>query len=112
MKNPDGYYWTFFNEDTGQNIIRDGLYIDNFEFLTDGTWKVTVTVTDNCGNSGTDFVFIDITDIDIDIIIHDPDCTADGTCPPITEEACGEEEVCDFEPKVITTCPAGIKDPD
>ncbi|MDD3302787.1 MAG: PKD domain-containing protein [Candidatus Gracilibacteria bacterium] len=47
-----GYIWRFYNDQTGEETIKYGKYIDNYNFLTDGTWTVYLVIIDNDGNSG------------------------------------------------------------
>jgi len=51
------YVWTFENETTWEVLTRTWEYIDNYEFLSSGRWKIHVEVTDNCGNTGSDDVW-------------------------------------------------------
>ncbi|MDD3646448.1 MAG: S-layer homology domain-containing protein [Candidatus Gracilibacteria bacterium] len=51
VENPSGYIWRFYNEDTGEEIIKYGKYIDSHTFTTDGKWIIFLRVIDKCGNT-------------------------------------------------------------
>jgi len=60
IDNPAWYSRVFTNIDTGEQILREGDYIDNFEFLTDGTWRIYLIVKDKCWNAGDDDVYVNV----------------------------------------------------
>ncbi|MCD5380558.1 PKD domain-containing protein [Candidatus Gracilibacteria bacterium] len=47
-----GYTWKFYNIGTGNEVIKNGKYLDNYAFLEAGKWRVSLYVVDNCGNTG------------------------------------------------------------
>ncbi len=51
VRTPDWYIWRFYNQNTGQEIKKYWKYIDNYTFLSDGSWKVYLRVIDNCWNT-------------------------------------------------------------
>ncbi len=58
IPNPDGYDRTFTHEPTGEVIKREGDYIDNFSFLAEGRRRIYLEVQDNCGNTGSDVLYV------------------------------------------------------
>ena len=83
IEDPSGYIWRFENQDSGEQIIRYGKYIDNYTFLTDGEWRVYLRVIDNCGNTGEVYSTIVVGDpvkqeIDVDIDVYDDSCRSPG----------------------------------
>nr|MDD3720788.1 PKD domain-containing protein [Candidatus Gracilibacteria bacterium] len=52
VNDPDGYIWRFYNNDTKDEIIKYGKYLNDFTFLGSGNWTVYLKVIDNCGNTG------------------------------------------------------------
>ncbi|MCH2188624.1 PKD domain-containing protein [Candidatus Gracilibacteria bacterium] len=52
IDDPNGYIWRFLNISTGEEIYRYGTYVDNFQFVNGGDWRVILRVVDECGNTG------------------------------------------------------------
>ncbi|MDD2871425.1 MAG: PKD domain-containing protein [Candidatus Gracilibacteria bacterium] len=52
INEPEGYIWRFYNNNNGDEIKKYGKYIDDYNFLSNGDWKVFFRVVDNCGNTG------------------------------------------------------------
>jgi hypothetical protein len=48
---PNGYIWRYVHVQTGEQIFRYGPYVDDYQFLSAGEWKVYLRVQDNCGNT-------------------------------------------------------------
>ena len=51
VKNPSWYIWKFYNQTTGEEILKYGEYLNNYEFLTGGKWFVQYRVIDQCDNT-------------------------------------------------------------
>lgn len=51
IENPNGYFWRFYNTRNGQEFFRYGEYLDNITLLSEGVWRISLRVTDRCGNS-------------------------------------------------------------
>lgn len=49
---PEWYIRRFYNYDTWVEIKKYWEYIDNYEFLSEGTWKVFLRAIDKCWNTG------------------------------------------------------------
>ncbi|MDQ7023207.1 MAG: PKD domain-containing protein [Candidatus Gracilibacteria bacterium] len=48
----ENYKWTFYNINSGTEIIKTGKYIENYKFLEKGKWRIILEVEDNCGKKG------------------------------------------------------------
>jgi hypothetical protein len=44
------YKWEFYNFKTGEEVTKNWKYIDNYKFLANWKWRITLSVKDNCWN--------------------------------------------------------------
>ena len=51
IQEPNGYIWRHYHIETGEEIFRYGKYIDNYQFLKPGDWRVYLRVIDRCWNT-------------------------------------------------------------
>lgn len=64
VKDKEWYIWRFYNTSSWEKIIKYGSYIDNYSFLTNGTWEVYLRVIDNCWNTAEVFSTIVVSSFD------------------------------------------------
>lgn len=51
INEPEWYIWRFYNNNNWDEIKKYGKYIDDYNFLSNGDWKVFFRVVDNCWNT-------------------------------------------------------------
>lgn len=51
VSEPEWYIWRFYNYNKWVEFKKYWKYIDNYEFLTEGQWKVFLVVIDKCWNT-------------------------------------------------------------
>ncbi|MDD2907648.1 MAG: PKD domain-containing protein [Candidatus Gracilibacteria bacterium] len=51
ISNNTGYIWRFYNYNTGETIIKYGQYLDNYDFLKDGDYRVFFRAVSDNGNT-------------------------------------------------------------
>gem|GEM_PF-3258154 len=57
----DTYEWLFENINTGEIIAESGRYLNDYKLPSKGNWRISVTVTDQCGNISTSTAFLNNT---------------------------------------------------
>ncbi|MDD3145170.1 MAG: PKD domain-containing protein [Candidatus Gracilibacteria bacterium] len=68
INNDTGYIWRFYNYNTGEEIKKYGKYIDNYDFLKDGDYRVFLRAISDNGNTAevyNDMKFFSNSNIDI-----------------------------------------------